>query len=244
MLFAILVKGAEQRIERSEQRAEWDVEAPGHQHGIRQVGTPLAALEMGQRRLRPSDARSHVDLAQPEFQPPRPDSISKRDDEFVAELVVNHLCAPTRCSVCSEVKQTRRWPGSSLFEDTRPRGGLMKDRLVTVEEAAVICGVSDETIRRRLARGRVPGAYRRGRGGRAPWAIPLSSLQFAGLRPIVGDDVLPERSGEGPAEVARLKAALRAKDDVIAALELAVEALREALRAGRDRRNGESAPPP
>lgn len=113
----------------------------------------------------------------------------------------------------------------------------MQDRLVSVDEAALICGVSDDTIRRRLARGSIPGAYRRGHGDRAPWAIPLSGLEAARLRPIVVDDRLPRAGRDLEQEVSALKTTLLAKDEVIAALELATDALREALRAKGDGRN-------
>lgn len=52
----------------------------------------------------------------------------------------------------------------------------------TINEAAAACGVSRDTIKRRLARGGLPGARRvSGPGPRGPWVIPESGLVAAGL---------------------------------------------------------------
>ena len=49
-----------------------------------------------------------------------------------------------------------------------------------IEAAARLCGVSDETIRRRLRAGRLPGARRVG-GPASEWRIPIGDLVEAGF---------------------------------------------------------------
>lgn len=56
------------------------------------------------------------------------------------------------------------------------------DGTLGVEEAARVCGVSDETIRRRLRAGRFAGAHREG-GVASAWRIPVADLLAEGFRP-------------------------------------------------------------
>lgn len=80
---------------------------------------------------------------------------------------------------------------------------LGPDRTLGVEDAARACSVSDETIRRRLRAGRLPGARRDG-GAVGAWRIPLADLIADGLTP-----VLPSATtGLVPEELAELRAAL------------------------------------
>lgn len=52
----------------------------------------------------------------------------------------------------------------------------------SVSEAAEVCGVDISAIRRRLARGDLPGARRKyAEVGQSPWEIPTSALVKAGL---------------------------------------------------------------
>ncbi|NNN09787.1 MAG: hypothetical protein HKL85_11440 [Acidimicrobiaceae bacterium] len=52
---------------------------------------------------------------------------------------------------------------------------------VSVTEAAKLCGVSDDTIRRRLHAEVLEGAFQDGPTDAAPWRIPVSSLVAVGL---------------------------------------------------------------
>lgn len=52
---------------------------------------------------------------------------------------------------------------------------------VSVTEAAKLCGVSDDTIRRRLHADVLEGAYQDGPADAAPWRIPVPSLVAVGL---------------------------------------------------------------
>ena len=52
---------------------------------------------------------------------------------------------------------------------------------VSVTEAAKLCGVSDDTIRRRLHANVLEGAFQDGPGDAAPWRIPVPSLVAVGL---------------------------------------------------------------
>jgi hypothetical protein len=54
----------------------------------------------------------------------------------------------------------------------------MKDTL-SIHEAATCCGVSEETIRRRLRADRLPGAFRNGPSG--VWRIPSQALVADGF---------------------------------------------------------------
>lgn len=56
------------------------------------------------------------------------------------------------------------------------------DGTVGVEEASRVCRVSDETIRRRLRRGRLTGAFREG-GPASAWRIPIAALVADGFTP-------------------------------------------------------------
>jgi len=52
---------------------------------------------------------------------------------------------------------------------------------VSVTEAAKLCGVSDDTIRRRLHADVLEGAFQDGPADAAPWRIPVPSLVAVGL---------------------------------------------------------------
>ncbi len=73
-----------------------------------------------------------------------------------------------------------------LTKQVRPRtfsGGLgsMDVATVSVTEAAKLCGVSDDTIRRRLHADVLEGAFQDGPAEAAPWRIPVPSLVAVGL---------------------------------------------------------------
>lgn len=73
-----------------------------------------------------------------------------------------------------------------LTKQVRPRtlaGGPGPSDVATVSvtEAAKLCGVSDDTIRRRLHADVLEGAYQDGPADAAPWRIPVPSLVAVGL---------------------------------------------------------------
>ena len=73
-----------------------------------------------------------------------------------------------------------------LTKQVRPRtlaGGPGPSDVATVSvtEAAKLCGVSDDTIRRRLHADVLEGAYQDGPAEAAPWRIPVPSLVAVGL---------------------------------------------------------------
>jgi hypothetical protein len=54
-------------------------------------------------------------------------------------------------------------------------------KTVSVAEAARLCRCSDDTIRRRLHKNKLSGAFQDGLGAGAPWRVPVSALIEAGL---------------------------------------------------------------
>lgn len=64
-----------------------------------------------------------------------------------------------------------------MSEDVRLEGAY------TLREAARICGVSRDTMKRRLAEGVFPNAWRDDAEIGAAWKIPIADLLNAGLRP-------------------------------------------------------------
>jgi predicted site-specific integrase-resolvase len=67
---------------------------------------------------------------------------------------------------------------------TPPPGSIRDtaaDPWFTPVEAARLCGVSLDTIRRRIRAGQIPGALRRGEAPFGEWALPRSGLEAAGL---------------------------------------------------------------
>ena len=50
---------------------------------------------------------------------------------------------------------------------------------VSIEQAASMCGVSSETVRRRIRARQLPGAKQGGPGG--AWVIPVDALRSSGL---------------------------------------------------------------
>lgn len=76
-------------------------------------------------------------------------------------------------SCCEPVSRMTPHPGSIRDTATDPR--------FTPVEAARLCGVSLDTIRRRIRAGQIPGALRRGEALFGEWALPRSGLEAAGL---------------------------------------------------------------
>ncbi len=83
--------------------------------------------------------------------------------------------------------------------------GAPGDELVTIEQAGQRYRVSPKTLRRRLGRGEIPGAFKRPGPTGTEWALPVASLESlgyqrlaAGERPVAdvpaaGDDVAAQR---------------------------------------------------
>jgi excisionase family DNA binding protein len=100
---------------------------------------------------------------------------------------------------------------------------LDPDGCLGVEEAARLCGVSDETIRRRLRANRLPHAAR-AEGPSSPWRIPFSDL--------IADGLEPQGSGDDEAvisEVTRLREALEASERLLAERQSRIEDLQAHL---------------
>lgn len=53
----------------------------------------------------------------------------------------------------------------------------MADQFLTTKEVGEHYGVTNKTVTRWCARGLFEGAFRAGRGRRAPWLIPLRDLE-------------------------------------------------------------------
>lgn len=106
---------------------------------------------------------------------------------------------------------------------------------VGVAEAAMLCGVSDDTIRRRIWDGSL--VAKRDSEPNGPWRITLSALVAAGLRPQLGS-ALPEAPrneqaagrvhGPGLMDDHGLVAQLRAEIAEVRARAARAEALAEA----------------
>jgi hypothetical protein len=93
-----------------------------------------------------------------------------------------------------------------LAKEVKPRAlsrgaGLADVATVSVAEAAKLCGVSDDTIRRRLHANVLEGAFQDGPAEAAPWRIPVPSLVDIGL---CEPDVLDELDLRLNPNIARL----------------------------------------
>jgi excisionase family DNA binding protein len=80
-------------------------------------------------------------------------------------------------------------------------------RWLTISEAAVACGLSRDTVRRRIRSGALPGA-RRDPSGSSPWLVPIRDLLAAGLDRLgnLRADASPNRAQD------RVRNALRSAD--------------------------------
>ena len=90
------------------------------------------------------------------------------------------------------------------------------DGTVSIEQAARMCGVSDETIRRRLRSDRLAGARRVGAGG--VWRIPVASLVADGMTPDLSAGGEERRSATRELEV-QLAAQQAVADERLARIE-------------------------
>ena len=62
-------------------------------------------------------------------------------------------------------------------------GRFVPDVLLTVQQAAALCGCAEMTVRRRLRKDALPGAHLVDHAGTARWFIPVVALAHAGLLP-------------------------------------------------------------
>jgi UDP-N-acetylmuramyl pentapeptide synthase len=72
---------------------------------------------------------------------------------------------------------------------------MVDDEVLGIKEAAERCGLSEETIRRRLKAGRFVHARRESEPNGA-WLIPLADLIAAGLQPFKHRVVTPAEAAE------------------------------------------------
>ena len=95
--------------------------------------------------------------------------------------------------------------------------------VLTIAEAALRCGTSDDTLRRRLAEGEFKGAFQDS-SRRNAWFIPVVDLHKAGFSV---KDLEPTRSGARENEVSQRDALLA---EAAAALELSETRLGAAMQ--------------
>ncbi len=62
-------------------------------------------------------------------------------------------------------------------------GRFAPDVLLTLQQAAALCACHEMTLRHRLWRDELPGAFKRGVPGNSRWFLPLGALAAAGLIP-------------------------------------------------------------
>lgn len=112
---------------------------------------------------------------------------------------------------------------------------------MTVRQSAVACGVSTDTVRRRLAEG-IPGARRNDDGS---WSIPIGGLAAVGLVPRLerldpkpgpyghaGEEVEGDGDGDLRQRLAAAEALATARAEHIADLRSEVEMLRRLVSTG------------
>lgn len=114
-------------------------------------------------------------------------------------------------------------------------------RLVTVKNAAELTGKSQDTIRRRIRDGSLPGAFRDGHDQNAPWLIPEDELQLAGLN-------ILERPADGACSAVGVDPAqheaLRSAQIELAVKNERIRVLEEQLAWLREQFERATAPPP
>jgi hypothetical protein len=123
-----------------------------------------------------------------------------------------------------------------LTKQVRPQslvGGSGQSDVATVSvtEAAKLCGVSDDTIRRRLHADVLEGAYQDGPAEAAPWRIPVPSLVAVGL---CEPDILDELDLRLNPNIARLSNQLVDTRAELLAERTSREAAERNLASSRD----------
>lgn len=100
--------------------------------------------------------------------------------------------------------------------------------VVTLEEAAALCGVSMYRVRYRLRAGMLPGAHRLPGDGSGRWALPLGDLVACGLLA----QARVSRGTAAQSETARLAAEVEGLRRELQAREQEVLFLRSLLNPG------------
>lgn len=77
-------------------------------------------------------------------------------------------------------------------------GLFVPDVELTIRQAAALCACTIQTLRRRLAAGRLPNAHLEGVPGDSKWLIPVRDLVTAGLLAagqVAADGAVPDLTG-------------------------------------------------
>lgn len=105
---------------------------------------------------------------------------------------------------------------------------------VTISEAARRSGLSVSTLRRRLAKGTIPGAYKAPGPDGEEWRIPVAALDEAPVvRPVDLVDDLRRELDDTRARLAVAEALAAERERTLDTLAVTVEALREGMEALR-----------
>lgn len=105
---------------------------------------------------------------------------------------------------------------------------------VSISEAARRSGVSVSTLRRRLTKGQVPGAYKAPGPDGEEWRIPVAALdETPVVRPVDLVDDLRKELDETRSRLAVAEALAAERERTVDTLAHTVEALRESLDALR-----------
>ena len=110
-------------------------------------------------------------------------------------------------------------PATSMPRSPESHPAEVPTRL-SPQQAADLCGVSIDTIRRRIKAGAIPGAVRLGDRPADPWSVPVDGLIAAGL---CSQAAVDERAAALPPETEELL-------DRVRFLETELEAERTAAR--------------
>jgi hypothetical protein len=79
-------------------------------------------------------------------------------------------------------------------------GRFVPDALLTVRQAAALCGCHMITVRRRVEAGLLPAAHKSDHDGSHRWQIPVRALAHAGLLPaaqVAEDGAVPDPQSAG-----------------------------------------------
>ncbi len=106
------------------------------------------------------------------------------------------------------------------------------EQTFTPVEAASICGVSLDTVRRRIRAGKIPGAVRLGEAPFGEWALPLAGLVASGLSP-QSQPAAQRNPGAGGPEIAELRAEVVRWQERAEAAERMVDELRSEITFNR-----------
>jgi hypothetical protein len=98
-----------------------------------------------------------------------------------------HLRVTDHSARCNQHREGDAMPVAAVDTITSRRNKLSEGqaefppKTVSVAEAARLCRCSDDTIRRRLHKNKLSGAFQDGIGTGAPWRVPVPALIEAGL---------------------------------------------------------------